>query len=283
MNEKQVIPPSQNSLQFLENSLQCIVQNQGAVEPVYRFLAAHQNELNVELLNELPTLVSVLLSYNVGNEESVVGLLCIFGSLLLQFPLGTPEINIELAITIYKQALQVITREDMPMKWATVMTNLAIAYFYRIRGDRAQNLEDAIDTYGEALQVMTREAMPVEWSAAMMSLANAYFYRIRGERTQNLEDAIDAYKQSLQVRTREAMPFDWATVMMNLANPYFYRKGDRAQNLEDAIDVCKQALQVMTREAMPVYWAITMNNLALAYLKRIRGDRAQNLEEAIEA
>ena len=56
-----------------------------------------------------------------------------------------------------------MTRQAMPVEWATTMMNLAIAYRNRIRGDKAENIERAIAGYEQALQVMTRQAMPVEY------------------------------------------------------------------------------------------------------------------------
>ena len=192
--------------------------------------------------------------------------------------------NIEHAIDAYQQALEVRTRQAMPVEWAQAMMNLATAYSNRIRGDQAENIEHAIDAYQQALEVRTRQAMPVEWAQAMMNLVTAYYYRIRGDEAENIEQAIDAYQQALQVMTRQAMPVEWAQVMMNLATAYSKRiRGDRAENIEQAIAAYGQALQVMTRQAMPVDWAQTMMNLANAYFIRIRGDRAENIEQAIDA
>ena len=192
--------------------------------------------------------------------------------------------NLEQAIAAYRQALEVRTRQALPVDWAAVMMNLANAYSDRIRGDRAENLEQAIAAYRQALEVQTRAAMPVEWAIVMLNLANAYKNRIRGDRAENIEQAIATYRQALEVRTRAAMPVEWAQTMTNLANAYSDRiRGDRAENLEQAIAVYRQALEVLTRAAMPVEWAAVMLNLANAYSDRIRGDRAENLEQAIAA
>jgi CHAT domain-containing protein len=172
----------------------------------------------------------------------------------------------------------------MPFEWAQAQMNLALAYSFRIRGDRADNLELAIPAFEAVLQVNTREAMPFEWARAQMNSATAYLDRIRGDRANNLELAIAAYEAVLEVRTREAMPVEWATAQMNLANAYSYRiRGDRANNLELAIAAYEAVLQVNTRGAMPFEWATAQMNLASAYSNRIRGDRANNLELAIAA
>jgi tetratricopeptide (TPR) repeat protein len=93
-----------------------------------------------------------------------------------QNPLNRAD-NLENAIEGYQAALQVRTRENMPVEWAETMNNLAIAYLYRIRGTRVDNLENAIEGYEAALQVITQKDMPVEWAETMNNLANAYLYR----------------------------------------------------------------------------------------------------------
>jgi len=178
----------------------------------------------------------------------------------------------------------VMTQSAMPVEWATTTMNLAIAYYSRIKGDRADNIEQAIGFYEQALTVMTQSAIPIDWAATTMNLAIAYSDRIKGDRADNIEQAIGFYEQALTVMTQSAMPVDWATTTMNLATAYYSCiRGDRADNIEQAIAAYKQALTVITQSAMPVEWATTTMNLANAYRNRIKGDRAENLEHAINA
>ena len=268
--------------QFLLETLQLIVDKQGDPQQIYLLWAPQQARFNADLLAVLPTVAAQLLQGDTERRTFIAAVLVDFGNLIKQFPLGTRWLNLELSIAAYEQALQVRTRQHLPVEWAQTMNNLAAAYSNRIRGDRAENIEDAIAAYEQSLQVRTRETMPVDWATSMMNLANVYQKRIRGDQAQNIEEAINAYEQSLQVMTRETMPVEWARTLMNLAAAYKNRiRGDRSQNIEDAIAAYEQSLQVMTREAMPVDWATAMMNLALAYSDRIWGDRAQNVEDAI--
>ena len=270
--------------QFLVQTLQSIVDQQGNPQQIYPVWAQQQAQFNPDLLAVLPTVATQLLIGDAARQRSIAAAFSEFGNLLQQFPLGSRWLNLEIAIAAHQQSLQVRTREAMPVDWAKSMNNLAITYRNRIRGDRADNLEQAIAACQQSLQVMTREDMPVDWAKSMNNLANAYSNRIRGDRADNLEQAIAAYEKSLQVRTREDMPVEWAKLMMNLANAYLTRiRGERANNLEQAIAAYEESLQVRTREDIPVEWAQSMNNLASAYSNRIRGDRADNLEQAIAA
>jgi tetratricopeptide (TPR) repeat protein len=105
------------------------------------------------------------------------------------------------------EADALLTRQAMPIEWATTMMNLANAYSDRIRGDRADNLERAIAAFQDALQVHTREAFPIQWAATQNKLDNALRERIRGQRADNLEHAIAAYTHALEVYPENAWIF----------------------------------------------------------------------------
>ncbi|MEM1281421.1 MAG: tetratricopeptide repeat protein, partial [Cyanobacteria bacterium P01_H01_bin.152] len=246
-------PPYVAARAFLGELLQCIIRKPDAIN---RFLEERLPQLNEHLLAVMPRVTANLLNQADIDGEALAGVFTALGNRLEALPLGERQLNLELAISSYQQALQVFTQEVMPVKWAITMMLLATAYRERIRGDKAENIERAIEALRKALKVRTREAMPVKWAITMGNLANAYSERIRGDKAENLELAIEAYQQVLQVLTREAMPVEWAITMMFLSNTYRKRiRGDKAKNLELAIEVLQQALQVRTRKAMPVDWA----------------------------
>ncbi|MDZ8033573.1 CHAT domain-containing protein, partial [Nostoc sp. DedSLP04] len=173
---------------------------------------------------------------------------------------------IEQAIAAYTAALTVLTREALPQDWAMTQNNLAIAYSYRIKGDKAENIEQAIAAYTAALTVLTREALPFEWAMTHNNLALAYSKRIKGDKAENIENAIAAYTAALTVLTREALPFEWAMTHNNLALAYSKRiKGDKAENIENAIAAYTAALTVLTREALPQEHTQSLWGLGIAY------------------
>jgi len=174
--------------------------------------------------------------------------------------------NLEKAIELYEQALEVYTRENFrenwAENWAATLNNLASAYSNRILGDRAENLEKAIELYGQALEVYTRENFRENWVATLNNLASAYSNRILGDRAENLERAIELYEQALEVYTRENFRENWAISQHNLANAY-----------RD-----NQAAQIFTRAAFPVQWAGNQGDLAEALMQR---DNPGDLDTAI--
>ncbi|MEH2354629.1 CHAT domain-containing protein, partial [Nostoc sp.] len=171
--------------------------------------------------------------------------------------------------------------EALPIDWAATQNNLGLAYYSRIKGDRADNIEQAIAAYTAALTVRTREALPIDWAATQNNLGLAYYSRIKGDRADNIENAIAALTSALTVHTREALPIDWAMTPNNLANVYSERiKGDRADNIENAIAALTSALTVYTREALPIDWAETMWGLGSAYQNANQFSKAYNTFES---
>ncbi|MEG3944625.1 CHAT domain-containing protein, partial [Microcoleus sp. w2-18aC4] len=111
--------------------------------------------------------------------------------------------------------------------WARTQNNLAVAYTYRIRGEKAQNIELAIASYNKALEVRTRDAFPQNWATTQNNLAAAYCNRIRGERAENIELAIALYHKALSISTREAFPQEHTETLSNLGN--FHRSNQQWQ------------------------------------------------------
>ncbi|WP_293336842.1 CHAT domain-containing protein [Microcoleus sp. CAWBG58] len=281
--ENPSIAESQQDLTFLLQVLQ-VVSDTGADPRVfYPFLQSNLDKLDIKLSAALQGVATTLLSEsNADKAEAVVSIICNFGSLIQQFPLGSRNVNIELAIVAYQIGLSFFTIELYPENWALCETNLGRAYSHRIIGQRSENLEIAIQCYSAALAVYTRAAFPQEWASLQNSLANAYSDRILGVRSDNLEKAIELYTSALAVYSRDDFPEQWATTQNNLGTAYKSRiLGEQPENLEMAIYFYQAALEVRSREAFPEQWAATQNNLATVYKDRIRGDRANNLETAI--
>ncbi|WP_293156828.1 MULTISPECIES: CHAT domain-containing protein [unclassified Microcoleus] len=276
-------PQDLHYLHFLLEVLQLVSDTDADLRVVYQFLQSNLDKLDVKLSDTLREWATTLLSESTADKaEAVASIICNFGNLIQQFPLGSRSVNIELAIVAYQIGLSFFTRELYSANWALCETNLGRAYSHRIIGQRSENLEIAIQCYSAALEVYTRAAFPQEWASLQNSLANAYSDRILGMLYDNLERAIELYTSALEVYSRDEFPEQWATTQNNLGTAYKSRiMGDKAENLEMAIYFYQAALEVRSREAFPEQWAATQNNLAIVYRDRIRGNRAENLEIAI--
>jgi tetratricopeptide (TPR) repeat protein len=190
--------------------------------------------------------------------------------------------RLEEAVDAYRAALQVYTREALPLDWAMTQNNLGSALSgLGEREEGTERLEEAVDAYRAALQVYTREALPLNWAMTQNNLGNA-LSRLgdREEGTERLEEAVDAYRAALQVRTREALPLDWATTHNNLGNA-LWSLGEReegTERLEEAVDAYRAALEVFRAAGTDYYVAVASGNLerteALIASRRSEADDA---------
>jgi len=237
-------------------------------------------QAKLSLFQEKLSLLNKIKAYWFANN------LYYFNIYIQEFPLGSIATNKELSIKSCELALTVFifTLQDDPEDWfwAVIQISLGLAYWQRIRGERADNLEIAIACYQKAFKVFTFTAFPKYWALTQMNLGIAYWERIRGERADNLETAIACYQEGLKVFTFTAFTQDWARTQNNLGSAYLNRiRGERADNLENAIACYQEAFNVFTFTAFPQGWALIQMNLGIAYQNRIRGKRANNLETAI--
>ena len=280
-----VNPSSEDYWQFLTEVLIATINSNSDPKVVYSLLEANLEKLDDNFIDILKNWASAKLSeLEPETAENIAIIIGKFSNLISDFYLGNKANNIEIAIAGYKTILTVFTHDSNPVIWATIQTNLGIAYCDRIRGDKADNLELAIEAYQLALSVYTKQDFPYDWATTQNNLGIAYLNRIRGDKADNLELAIEAYQLALSVYTKQDFPYDWATTQNNLGIAYLNRiRGDKADNLELAIEAYQLALSVYTKQDFPYDWATTQNNLGNAYSERISGDRAQNLEKAIEA
>ena len=194
--------------------------------------------------------------------------------------------SLERAVTAYEAALQVYTRERVPLQWAATQNNLGTAL--AVLGERESGpdrLEQAVAAYKAALQERTRARVPLDWAMTQNNLGAALL--ALGERENDparLEQAVVAYEAALQELTRERVPPQWATTQNNLGAALLAlgeRENDPAR-LEQAVVAYEAALQVFIRKHMPHYWATTRKALddALALLReRKTGSGASELRD----
>jgi len=113
---------------------------------------------------------------------------------------GKTEPLIE-AVAAYRQALEELTRERVPLDWAMTQNNLGAAL--RSLGEResgTSRLEEAVAAFREALKERTRERVPLAWGKTQTNLGGT-LSRL-GEResgTESLQQAVAAYKSALEV------------------------------------------------------------------------------------
>ena len=195
---------------------------------------------------------------------------------------GTRRDNLEEALRLYHQALDVFTRDTFPAEYANIQARMGEAYRYRIEGAKRDNIELAIACQHEALRIFTLDTFPYEHALTLTYLGSAYWERIVGEKRDNLELAIGYMHEALRVFTQDTFPHRHGDALNDLGLMYWYRvTGEKRDNLEQAIACFQQCLHVCTLEDDPHGYAIVYSNLGLLYRERIAGEKRDNLEQAI--
>jgi tetratricopeptide (TPR) repeat protein len=172
------------------------------------------------------------------------------------------------AVAAFRAALEVRTRERVPLKWAATQNNLgnALASLGERESGTAR-LEEAAAAYREVLKERTRERVPLDWAMTQNNLGTAL--TSLGEReggTARLEEAVAAHREALKERTRERVPLEWAESQTNLGlalRNLGEREGD-TERLQEAVSSYGAALEEWTRDRVPLRWAAAQNNLGTA-------------------
>ncbi len=177
------------------------------------------------------------------------------------------------AVGQYRRALRVLTRDDHPLEYALIHTNLATAYLATVDatagvGERGQHRPAlgqhrpalgqpagatghqvlAVQSYEEALSVYTLEDHPAEHAMVQNNLANALQYLPSAHPVENLDRAIRCYWAALEIRTAETAPLEHARTQANLANALAnFPAEDRRRSLGDSARAYGAALEIFRR------------------------------------
>ena len=120
-------------------------------------------------------LSSLLEVPTIGDSEHRADLYAALGNALQT--LGEREsgtVRLEQAVQAFRAALEVLTRESVPLQWAATQNNLGNA-LARL-GERESGtvrLEQAVQAFRAALEVRTRERVSLDWATTQNNLGNA--------------------------------------------------------------------------------------------------------------
>lgn len=185
-----------------------------------------------------------------------------------QRTLGNKRDNKELAISLYRQALSVFTRDLTPKMWAVAHHYLGCAFDERVEGSASDNIEQAISHYNLALEIRTKDSVREEWVITTNNLANAYSHRILGDAAENIERSIALYKSALTAVSPAMQPMEYARIQNDLGLALKARLvGNFSDNIREAIACHERALDVWSREDIfAMDWAKAQASLGIDYL-----------------
>lgn len=185
--------------------------------------------------------------------------------------LGVREVDtarLEAAVAAHHDALKELTRDRVPLLWAT--TQMLLGNALRTLGERRPDparLAEAINAYREALYEQARDKVPLDWARTQMNLGTALRHLGKLEPgTVRLKQAVTACRNALRERNRDDEPFDWARSQVNLGNALrsLGLREAGTKRLRGAIKAHTVALEEWTRDRVPLDWARAQMNLAAA-------------------
>ncbi|GAC1454198.1 MAG: hypothetical protein PVSMB4_14850 [Ktedonobacterales bacterium] len=170
------------------------------------------------------------------------------------------------ALSHFRRAQEVWTRDHMPERWAMLQNDIGRVYQELPDGDRAAHLRTAILHHQVALEVFDPLRHPMNWAWTQSALGAAYQNLPVGSAVANARAAIAYHQRALDVFTAQNAPLAWAWNQNNLGTAFEAMpggpEGGRVEQLREAARAYEAALEVYTTERYPAQHQVVTRNLA---------------------
>ena len=181
--------------------------------------------------------------------------------------------TLEQAANAFRAALEIYTRDQAPLLWATTLNNLGAVHSSigeRVTG--TAHLKQAVAAHRAALGVFSPDRMPFDRARTQTNLGDAL--QSLGERQDgrtHLEQAVTAYRAALEVHTQDHMPLQWGVTQNSLGNALVMLAEHEGgmEHHEQAVVAYHAALDVFTPEHPLNLHDKVQHNLAQA-IQRLR-------------
>jgi len=202
------------------------------------------------------------------------------------------------ALLRYRDAKEIITREDTPKQWIEIENLISSAK--RELGTSVDPKEgikflwESVEILQNVLKTYSPEAFPEDWAMTQNSLGMVLVdlaEELEGAKaTQLLEQAANAYREALRVYTKDRLPLDWAAVQNNLGSVLRIQSTRtagkmRVELLNQSAAALLLSLSVYKPEKHPKNWVSAQMNFGNVLRERgnstggIRGKQA--LDESV--
>lgn len=135
------------------------------------------------------------------------------------------------AVSAYRCALRVWTKDCHRVDWSMAKQNLGLALFSLAQMETGtRRLKQAAAALESSAEIRTLQAMPLKWAGTMSNLGNVR--RLWGERTMSksrLRSAIEAYDQALLVFTERHFPIWHAGIVGSRTRVLQLLDGDQSR------------------------------------------------------
>ena len=208
------------------------------------------------------------------------------GEIYGMFPIDVAK-NIDSSIYHLELALEVLSCENAPLRWASVHHNLGAVYSSRLRGDPAENMETALSHLQEALTVYTPDEHPLTRAAVQCDIGSAYLHRSKGSALDNLNQSIYILDEALAADVDwEQEPLVWGALQNNLGNTFagasmlFSWSSDANKYRSRARQHYQKSLRVVDRSVDPFKWAKLQENLGIVCVPSSNEDNGSTTWES---
>ena len=201
------------------------------------------------------------------------------GEILLDAPLRNKLVNLQRAISCFKDAENVLTSDIDPIRNAFILFNLGLAHWKLDLTDEDQKI--AKQCFEGALKVFTREKLPEMWAASLVNLSSV----IRALYTEKEEilESIENLNKAATVYTLEDYPYKWAIIQQSLGNNYYILSSllpsDTQKFLSKALVVYQKAVPLL-KDTSPKEWRGTL--ISVAKMNFNLGNFASALEYSLQ-
>lgn len=159
----------------------------------------------------------------------------------------------ENSILHYKKALDVISEENYPFKWAILNNNLSGVYLEYSSKNKKDYIDKAAIHALNALKIFKRNEFPEMWADAQFNLAKAFLERARlknnkEDKTRYTELAAASFQEIIHARTIETDPDRYIAIVEQLSTAEIIL--DRYSNalfyIGKALEINESQLQLHT-------------------------------------
>ncbi len=172
---------------------------------------------------------------------------------------------LEEAVTAYRSAQEVFTKETDPTEWVDAQVFIGYALVGRMQPKAGYDSDAAgIAAIREIVQFLKPDSHPKEWAKAQSHLGRLLYYQAASAKRKIAEpllaEALTVLEAALEVITRESMPEEWGGIQTQIGEVYSLRSKhgtptEKMENLKVAEKYFLTALEVL--DAKDPHFSIT--------------------------
>jgi CHAT domain-containing protein len=249
--------------------LQAVQETAGDTSVLHPILRKNSSLLTPRIANLLVEVFAQSIR-NADNDtrQAMAAIMHSLGHTFRRLPFGSPETNHSIAISAFKNSLEIFTESELPELWAPTINELGICYreIAKYTESPGEYLQMSINAHISAMRIFTKSHNPREWANTNDNLGCAYitFAAFSEDPKHQFRLGINSFNDALRARGRDESTIGLAGTTHNLGCAYkdLAKYSDDPRNeLERAVEYFCEALRIYEAENIPEQCANTNNML----------------------